>query len=408
MFVRSLSLVVFFSCGLSVTCAQDRLVDALLPSSKTGRASYSLTDSTAVEPPVVQPSLVGQATPVEQLFASSSRTINPAQIESPVLDPYRSGQPGTRPRSFDSMARDSIHRGHPQFNETQDGFDPHGYLPQSCADSSASMMNGCDQPIPRFRNGFLQAVQVQYGTLGGGNPDTISMYHAVTSVSVAVPLGSTDNVLVVTPNFRVDFLSAPATIDVPEALYETGVKFFWQRPINETMGRMVLLAPSIRSDFETSENAFRIFGMAMLTWQTIPNELTLSAGVVYLDRADIVALPALGLLWTPTPRWRFDIQFPQPRISYRVAKNGMESESWAYLSGGFGGNTWAATRAGGIADELTISDLRAAVGFERIFAGNKGWFAEAGLAFARQYEYLGLNVENELDAVTFLRGGITF
>ena len=403
MFVRSLSLLLFFSCGLSVTRAQDRSVDALLLSSVSGRASYSLTDAGTTEVSAVQQSLVGQATSVEQLFASSSRVIDPAQIESPVLDPYRSGRPEAGPRGFES-----IEWGHQQLGEPQRGFSAHGYLPQACADSSACVTDGCDQPIPRFRKGFLQAVQVQYGTLGGGNADTISMYHAVTSVSVAVPLGSTDNVLVVTPNFRVDFLSSPATIDVPEALYETGVKFFWQRPINETLGRMILLAPSIRSDFETSDNAFRIFGMAMLTWQTIPNELTLSAGVVYLDRADIVALPAVGLLWTPTPRWRFDIQFPQPRISYRVSKNGMESESWAYLSGGFGGNTWAATRAGGIADELTISDLRVMVGFERIFSGNKGWFAEAGLAFARQYEYLGLNVENELDAVTFLRGGITF
>ena len=328
-------------------------------------------------------SFASERVSLDSIFGVSSTTATPLQIESPILDPYRSSQ------NANSLYQ--LNPGHPQ-------------IPAPAATPKCNL----DEPIARFRRGFLQGIQIQQGSLGGGNSETLSMHHVAAAVSVAVPLGSTDNLVVVTPNFRADLINAPAAMDVPDSLYETGVKFFWQKPVSESVGSMILVAPSIRSDFATTDNAFRIFGMAMLTWKAIPNELSLSAGVVYLDRSDYLALPGVGLLWTPNPRWKIDIQFPQPRVSYRVAKDEMRSESWVYLAGGFGGNTWAATRSGGISDELTISDIRMVLGFERIFAGNKGWFAEAGMAFARKYEYLKLGVENELDSASLIRGGITF
>ncbi|MCA9033583.1 MAG: hypothetical protein KDA91_00575 [Planctomycetaceae bacterium] len=312
-----------------------------------------------------------------QLFGKQATAIVPvsanSQIESPILDPLRPSSPGAYPPGLTT-------------SHAPDDFGP----------------------IPRFRKSLLQSIQVQQGNIGGGATESLGLHYVSTLVSLAVPLGSKDNILGVMPNFKADFISAPATMDVPDALFETGVKFFYQKPLSERVGTTILFAPSARTDFRTSEKSFRIFGMAMLTWEVVPEELTLSAGLVYLDRADYPAIPGFGVLWTPNPLWRIDVQFPQPRISYRLSKVGMESESWLYVSGGFGGNTWAAIRQDGTTDEITISDLRAAIGYEKVLAGNKGWFAEVGLAFARKYKWQKLNVENELDAASMIRGGITF
>jgi hypothetical protein len=183
---------------------------------------------------------------------------------------------------------------------------------------------------------------------------------------------------------------------------------FWKRPINDRLGSMVLVTPSIRSDFETNEGAFRLFGMALLTWQWVPRTLSVSGGVVYTGREDFPVLPAMGLLWTPSPEWRVDVQFPSPRISRRIRKNGGDSETWAYLGGVFGGNTWAVTRTGGAEDILTISDLRLVTGIEYLQRENRGFFAEVGYVFNRSIEYTNVPFQADLDSAVMLRFGVSF
>lgn len=267
-------------------------------------------------------------------------------------------------------------------------------------------------PVSRFRNGFLQGIQFSTGTVGTGGSDTLSVQHVQTAVSVAVPLGNeekiTDNVLMISPGIRADMLDAPVALDLPDTLFEPSLQFFWRRVFNDRLSSSVIFAPALRTDFETSENAFRIFGLATLNWEAIPDKLWLSGGAVYLDRADYTALPAAGLTWMPVPVLKLDIQFPQPRVSYRLNKDGANSESWLYLAGGFGGNTWAVTRNNGQADELTLSELRMVTGYERLLAGNRGGFGEVGWAFNRSAEYLKTPLEMDFQDTFVARIGITF
>lgn len=266
--------------------------------------------------------------------------------------------------------------------------------------------------VSRFRNGFLQGIQISTGTVGAGGSDTLSIQHVQTAVTVAVPLGNeekiTDNVLMVSPGIRADMLDAPAALDLPDTLFEPSLQFFWRRVVNDRLSSSVIFAPALRTDFETSENAFRIFGLATLNWEAVPDKLWLSGGAVYLDRADYTALPAAGLTWMPVPVLKLDIQFPQPRVSYRLNKDGADSESWLYLAGGFGGNTWAVTRNSGQADELTLSELRMVTGYERLLAGNRGGFGEIGWAFNRSAEYLKTPLEMDFQDTFVARIGITF
>jgi len=277
-----------------------------------------------------------------------------------------------------------------------------------CTDKGCAPTSDCEIPLTRFRKSCYQGSYASYGTLGD-DPDLGIMVRTLDSgATFAIPLGSTENVITFTPYIRADLLDAAAVLDVPESLFDTGVKMFWRHPINERLSSMMLITPSVRSDFTTSDGAFRLFGLALLTWQWVPQKLSISGGVVHTGRDDFPILPAMGLLWTPSPEWKVDAQFPSPRISHRLAKNGGQSETWAYLSGVFGGNTWAVTRTGGETDELTISDLRLVTGIEFAQSENRGFYVEAGYVFNRSMEYTTIPIERDLDAAMMMRAGVSF
>ncbi len=209
------------------------------------------------------------------------------------------------------------------------------------------------------------------------------------------------------PIFCADQLNGPTSIDVPATLYDTGVSILHQKKWSESCSSTVVITPSVRSDFTTSDKAFRLFGLALLNWQ--PREdLTLSLGVVYFDRADFNLLPAFGATWTPTPDWKIDATMPRPRIAHRLWRERDQAEAWAYLGGKIGGSTWAVTRDTGQPDELTLRDFRLLAGYEVIRKGNRGFFVEGGYAFGRRIEYEVPDIELDLDDALFVQAGWQF
>ena len=159
-----------------------------------------------------------------------------------------------------------------------------------------------EEEVERYRKSFFQGAEVLDGYLGdtgdaaGGLDQSFSEVRA----SFGIPLGSLDNVIGLRPFFRADFLDGPTAVDLPETLYNTGISILHQAKWSERYSTTVILTPAVRSDFTTSEKAFRLFGLAVVNWKA-RHDLTLSAGVVYFDRADFSLLPAVGLTWTPTP-----------------------------------------------------------------------------------------------------------
>ena len=370
--------------------------------------------------------------PIMLLFAANFRE---AMGEEPFLNALRitsfAGDSGdsafspvfvssqmTKPLNQENALQNgSLIDGQDDFNSTgyalngaeEGSFEPVGFTDDAiCAEQDCEQCSDCEIPLVRHRNGFLQGVQVSYGSIGDDAATGIVVRTVDASASFAIPLGSMDNVISITPYFRADFLEAAAIFDVPDSLYETGVKMFWRRPISERLGSMILVTPSVRSDFQTSENAFRLFGLGLLTWQWVPKTLSVSGGAVYTGRQDYPVLPAMGLLWTPSPRWKYDIQFPSPKISYRLAKSGCDHETWGYLGGVFGGNTWAVKRTGGVSDELTLSDLRLVFGLEHLQPQNRSVFVEAGYIFNRSIEYTNIAFQQDLNAAMMLRMGVAF
>lgn len=257
--------------------------------------------------------------------------------------------------------------------------------------------------LPKFKKQALQKLSFSGGWLGATNNNDLSSSYASTGVTFGMPLGSMDNLLAVTPSFRCDWIDASSAIEVPSQLYDVSLDLFHTRKINDRWKMLAMVRPSHRSDFRTSTNAVRVFGLGVFIWDYVPEKLAVSMGAVYLGRSDITALPVLGLTWTPNKENRFEFQFPRTRALHRLRKNGAVSELWSYMTVGIGGNTWAVKRTSGASDEVSLRDIRITAGIERIVAGGGGFFLETGLALDRSIEYLS----NENSRVS-LSNGVLF
>ncbi|KAA5542147.1 hypothetical protein FYK55_15165 [Roseiconus nitratireducens] len=241
--------------------------------------------------------------------------------------------------------------------------------------------------LQRFKKQALQNVSIGGGAIFEFDDRTLNQSFLELSVGTGIPLGGFDSILGIEPRVRVDWIDAIDSLDVPESLYDFQCQFFYRRPIRQRLSFLTVVSPSYRSDLTTSEDAVRVFALALLNWECVPQRLTLSAGAVALGRADLPVLPAFGVVWTPTPRSKLDLRFPLARCCYRLAKDGGRSEIWAYASGGLGGNTWSVTRANGQPDELSLRDYRLLMGVERLVDGGGRCFAETGIALGRRLEY---------------------
>lgn len=263
-----------------------------------------------------------------------------------------------------------------------------------------------ETPITRFRKSFYQGTSLTGGYMSDGGSDALSIAHYEATVRFGVPLDGMDNVVIIAPSFRQEMVNGPANIDIADNLFVTGVNFTWMKKHSDRLRTLAMVSPSIRSDFQATDDAVRVFGLGLLTYTLVPEKFDASIGVIYLDRDDLPILPALGITWTPKPWWQIDLNFPRPRIAYRTDKDGGLSENWVYTGVALGGNTWAVERANGTSDVLTLRDFQWVFGWEHLREGGRGLFAETGVAFGRSLEYERSGEEIDFDNALFVRLGI--
>ncbi len=240
--------------------------------------------------------------------------------------------------------------------------------------------------ISRYKNSFYQKTTVFGGWIAKDGDSGLGVSYFRSSIALTV--GSPENLLIVSPGFAVDFLEGPSGLDVPGNLYSLTLNLIWRRKLSNRWGTLVGVLPGAYSDFENSvDDGFRLGGFVAVSWDVFPEQLTLFGGVVYLDRNDFGLLPAAGLIWTPTSDLRVDLMFPRPKISKRIAHVPFVSEDWLYVASSLGGGSFEVVRASGMQDELTLRDFRLTLGLERIRDGGTGWYAEIGWIFARRLDY---------------------
>jgi hypothetical protein len=257
-----------------------------------------------------------------------------------------------------------------------------------------SVVDGDQMPfegpkLSAFKSGFFQKFSLS-ATWLAGEPSLTDMGIVETEsfITVALPFPTTEWPLLITPYLQVRSLSGPTSPELPATLYETYVDFLWVPRLSPSVRGILALTPSIYSDFEpASDDGFRFAGKGLVRWDIRDEQLQLLAGVLYLNREDIRVLPAGGIIWRPSPEYDLEFIFPRPKLARRFAFTDV-SEDWVYVSGEFGGNSFAVSTVAGARDTVTLRDWRVMVGWERRRDGGAGMRVEAGYVFSRSIEFL--------------------
>lgn len=269
------------------------------------------------------------------------------------------------------------------------------------------------EPVMTMRK-FIQEVRGDYTYIGGNDVNRLNMHDVIVTSTFAVPfLYSREHPLLVTPGFGFHFLSPtqPAA-DLPGTLYDAFIDTEWNPQLSPWLGAELGVRLGVYSDFKkvTGESIrWPAQGFAVLK---LAPSVDIKFGVMYLDRVHINVLPSGGVIWRPNSDNRFDILFPNPKLSHRLGSDGV-TEWWLYARGDYGGGDWQVTRdvpAPSTYQRVDYNDMRVALGLEfRRRAGLNG-LVEVGYAFEREVMYAS---DKPTDTFTpgsaiFLRGSLAY
>lgn len=208
--------------------------------------------------------------------------------------------------------------------------------------------------------------------------------------------------------FADTFMQTPAGIDVPNQLYGVQAELRWLIPFRESWAADLGAGGGLYSDFSGSgSRGFRVTGRAIVV-KTVSDRLKWSAGVLYLGRENLKAVPVAGLIYTPEDHVKIELLVPRSRIARRVAWVGTR-EHWMYFGLElFGGNSWAIEQSGGAEDIVVYKDNRLIFGYETKAPGALAGRVEAGYVFARHLEFDNDPATLDPGGTMLLRVGLTY
>ena len=264
---------------------------------------------------------------------------------------------------------------------------------------------------------FFQGPRVRHSYLSGdSDPTSLEINDTDVSLVFAIPnlLGSLQPLYIV-PSFSIHSWDGPnnTPADLPGSAYSAFLDLGWQSDPLRTFGLDLGVRVGVFSDFETfNGDSLRILGKVLGTARLTPNS-TLRLGAYYIDRKRYKLVPAGGILWTPNPDTRFDIFFPEPKLSHYLTTVGT-NDVWWYLTGYYGGGSWTITRADSTEDSVDINDIRLSIGAEwgrndAIRRGQRLGFGEIGYVFNREILFAARPADNiDIDDAFFVRLGFGY
>ncbi len=212
---------------------------------------------------------------------------------------------------------------------------------------------------------------------------------------------------------------------LPPAVYSAFLDIGWRSCPDRAFGAELGGRIGVFSDFSgVDSDSIRPMGLALLRYNLTPT-CAVKGGVSYINRADIKLLPALGVVWTPSPKCKWDIFFPQPKLASYLTTLGNQ-DLWWYLAGEYGGGVWTVDAAApNLATAATndflptdrtlmdINDIRVMIGLElgppvTSSVGQRGCFVEAGYVFNRTMYLVVPAQEFSLNDTWMLRGGFAY
>lgn len=273
------------------------------------------------------------------------------------------------------------------------------------------------QPLPDGtlapRQRFLQELHVDSTQLARFGPHGLGILDVGVDGVFAWPLLANPNPVYITPGFTYHSWNGPASgnfaglADLPPNAYDAYLDTSWHPQITSWFSADLDVRVGVYSDFSAiNSRSFRILGRG-LGIITFSPQWQVAAGIWYLNRLTVQLLPAGGVIWTPNQDTRFNILFPNPKLSRRLVTIG-NTDVWGYLAGEYGGGRWTVRRADGASDVVELNDLRALAGFEWFMLSGVKGNAEIGYVFNRHIVYRsGAPWAHPSDTVLF-RGGLTY
>ena len=187
--------------------------------------------------------------------------------------------------------------------------------------------------------------------------------------------------LLVTPGVGFHLWSGPDVLDLPPRVYDLYVDLTWRAISRDHSGLTLGLTPGYYGDFgRLDSKAFQFTGWLLGDW-TVNERWTLLGGLAYVRQLKSNLLPIGGAVWRPNEDVRVDLVFPRPRVARRLWMTETE-ETWAYVSGVFGGGAWA-VEDGNHNVLVRYSDLRLCLGAEWLRWDGGSTQIELGYVFAR-------------------------
>jgi hypothetical protein len=254
----------------------------------------------------------------------------------------------------------------------------------------------------RERSAFVYTYE---GESDANGTDKIALRE--TELRTGAPLIRTENLrLIIGLQWTMyDFIaSGEETEDFKAHSLRLPFRAVWPRKNDWTW--MALVAPAIRSDFESISSDD--LGLSALTIGTYPwrPDARISAGAVYSEDFGRSRLfPAIGITWTPSPAWIVDASFPRPRVSYQFNE---DLTLMALMEPG--GDQWN-VELDGVERDIALKEYRAGFGVEWAPVRNILVQAHAGGVFARELDARGggaPRVDRELGETWYVRLGVIF
>lgn len=276
---------------------------------------------------------------------------------------------------------------------------------------------GANASYPPFIRLF-QGVRFRHAYVHGNNDaDALMINDSDVSLAFAIPnfLYSTQP-LYLMPSFSLhqwDGPKPPSAADLPALAYSAFLDAGWQSDPARILGAELGARVGMFSDFDTAiSDSLRIQGRAIGRVRLTPRA-TLKLGVLYLDRNKVKLLPAGGILWQPNQDTRFDLFFPEPKLSHYLSTVG-NTDTWWYVGGYYGGGAWTVTRQDNSTDSIDINDLRLVLGLEwgrneQMREGRRTGFLEVGYVFDRELLYDKMPLDNlDLQDTVMVRAGFGY
>ena len=243
---------------------------------------------------------------------------------------------------------------------------------------------------PRFQQTWLTGND----NFEGKEANSIQILDTDVSLVFACPdFCSSKSPLYVIPSYSQHVWDGPSApgFNLPSTAFSAFLDSGWSTNAEKTFGIDFGVRIGVFSAFDAVDSeSVRYQGKAMGRVRLTPTT-TLRAGVAYLDRVKIKLLPIGGILCFPNPDTRFDLFFPEPKLSHYCSTYG-NTDVWWYLYGYYGGGSWTILQSDGSRDQIDLNNTRIMMGFEfgkseQIRNGLRMGFFEFGYAFDQELVY---------------------